>query len=268
VGARSARVWRALGSLPPWRAAAPVVFSGSHPPRARGDQSLPHPRRRSDLSPAPGSGASTASQTRHSQAREGERKWTRDLSGAVRSRFAKVWFARGFARTCSPREPSAPSDGAPTPKHSRERSSASARRGWMRRSVSASATRRTRSRSWSRKSESAFLCAHLGIEGHLQPWHLAQGARTGQARDLHRRGQGIAGGGLSSRVHFQRGRGQLHPTESSVKKDRTRPSRRTAMHAPAGDFEHPLQNRREHAGAVVDLHCHPQRRSRPSPGDP
>jgi hypothetical protein len=70
--------------------------------RARGSRACPTPRRRSDLPPGPGSGASTASQTRpfaSARRRTGGPGTSRAPCGAG---FAKVWFARGFARTCSP----------------------------------------------------------------------------------------------------------------------------------------------------------------------
>jgi hypothetical protein len=77
---------------------------GSHPyarVRARLIKACPTPRRRSDLPPGPGSGASTASQTRpfaSARRRTGGPGTSRAPGGAG---FAKVWFAR-FARTCSP----------------------------------------------------------------------------------------------------------------------------------------------------------------------
>jgi hypothetical protein len=67
----------------------------------------PTPRRRSDLSPGAGSGASTAShnQTRpfaSARRRTGGPGTSRVRCGAGFAKVAKVWFARGFARTCSP----------------------------------------------------------------------------------------------------------------------------------------------------------------------
>jgi hypothetical protein len=81
------------------------VFYGSHPyARACARDRRPAPPLEGGLTyhPGPGSRASTASQTRpFASARRG-------TSGPGTSRapcgagFAKVWFARGFARTCSP----------------------------------------------------------------------------------------------------------------------------------------------------------------------
>jgi hypothetical protein len=87
--------WRLRASA---RAFSGAVVVGLSLARARG-KACPTPRRRSDLSPA--AGASTASQTRpfaSARRRRGGPGTSRAPCGAG---FAKVWFARGFARTCS-----------------------------------------------------------------------------------------------------------------------------------------------------------------------
>jgi hypothetical protein len=68
---------------------------------ARGEVIKASPRLEGGLTYRPGLDRGPAQPSQYTAIRKRAKAngWTRDLSGA---RFAKVWFARGFARTCSP----------------------------------------------------------------------------------------------------------------------------------------------------------------------